>query len=145
MATAALRLVGNLFATGSSLFPTSSGFNPYLTIASLGSWIGASLLDAQAPERAIETDLARIRSGAAAGVGLPMGAARARSQKSDLPSERRACREIAKASQTARTGAFPRDVSRLIATTSRAELGFLGLELDPRATLGTRRNRLSVC
>ncbi len=62
--------IGNLWATGSSLFPTSSGFNPYLTIASVGSWVGASLLDASAPERAIEADLARIRSGAAAGVGL---------------------------------------------------------------------------
>ncbi len=62
--------IGNLFATGSSLFPTSSGFNPYLTIASLGSWVGASMLDAETPERAIAADLTAIRSGAATGIGL---------------------------------------------------------------------------
>jgi choline dehydrogenase-like flavoprotein len=57
--------IGNLHATGSSLFPTSSGFNPYLTIASVGSWVGACMFDANNPERAIAADLSAIRSGAA--------------------------------------------------------------------------------
>jgi choline dehydrogenase-like flavoprotein len=53
--------LGNLYATGSSLLPTSSGYNPVLTISALGSWVGASLLDGRSPAAPL----------AAAAAGLP--------------------------------------------------------------------------
>ena len=37
--------IGNLYAAGSSIFPTSSGFNPILTITAVGAWVGASMVD----------------------------------------------------------------------------------------------------
>jgi choline dehydrogenase-like flavoprotein len=39
----------NLHAADGALFPTSSGFNPVLTITAVGAWVGASMLDAAQP------------------------------------------------------------------------------------------------
>lgn len=41
--------VGNLHAADGALFPTSSGFNPILTITALGAWVGASMLEPARP------------------------------------------------------------------------------------------------
>jgi len=41
--------IGNLYAADGSLFPTSSGYNPILTIAALGAWVGACLVDPRSP------------------------------------------------------------------------------------------------
>jgi choline dehydrogenase-like flavoprotein len=41
--------VGNLHAADGALFPTSSGFNPILTITAVGAWVGASMLDPARP------------------------------------------------------------------------------------------------
>jgi choline dehydrogenase-like flavoprotein len=41
--------VGNLHAADGALFPTSSGFNPILTITAVGAWVGASMVDPQHP------------------------------------------------------------------------------------------------
>jgi gluconate 2-dehydrogenase alpha chain len=45
--------IGNLYGTGASLFPTSSGFNPTLTITTVATYVAASMLFPGAPERAI--------------------------------------------------------------------------------------------
>jgi choline dehydrogenase-like flavoprotein len=45
--------IGNLYGSGASLFPTSSGFNPTLTITMLASYVAASMLFPGAPGRAI--------------------------------------------------------------------------------------------
>jgi choline dehydrogenase-like flavoprotein len=45
--------IGNLYGTGASLFPTSSGFNPTLTITMLATYVAASMLFPGAPERAL--------------------------------------------------------------------------------------------
>jgi choline dehydrogenase-like flavoprotein len=45
--------VANLYCADGALFPTSSGYNPILTITALGAWVGASMLDPEFPERAI--------------------------------------------------------------------------------------------
>jgi len=45
--------IGNLYGTGASLFPTSSGFNPTLTITTLATYVAASILFPGAPERAL--------------------------------------------------------------------------------------------
>ena len=45
--------IGNLYGTGASLFPTSSGFNPTLTITMLATYVAASILFPGAPERAL--------------------------------------------------------------------------------------------
>jgi gluconate 2-dehydrogenase alpha chain len=41
--------VGNLYAADGSLFPTSSGFNPTLTIMTLSSYVAASMVNATSP------------------------------------------------------------------------------------------------
>jgi choline dehydrogenase-like flavoprotein len=41
--------LANLYAADGSLFPTSSGYNPILTITAVGAWVGASMLDAERP------------------------------------------------------------------------------------------------
>ena len=41
--------IGNLHAADGALFPTSSGFNPILTITAVGAWVGASMTDAERP------------------------------------------------------------------------------------------------
>jgi gluconate 2-dehydrogenase alpha chain len=41
--------IGNLHASDGSLFATSSGFNPILTITAVGGWVGASMVDAERP------------------------------------------------------------------------------------------------
>jgi choline dehydrogenase-like flavoprotein len=46
--------IGNLYGTGASLFPTSSGFNPTLTITMLATYVAASALFPGAPERALD-------------------------------------------------------------------------------------------
>lgn len=45
--------VGNLYACGGSLFPTSSGFNPTLTIAALAKFIAGSMLYPRSPAQAL--------------------------------------------------------------------------------------------
>jgi choline dehydrogenase-like flavoprotein len=45
--------IGNLYGTGASLFPTSSGFNPTLTITMLATYVAASILFPGSPERAL--------------------------------------------------------------------------------------------
>ena len=46
--------IGNLYGTGASLFPTSSGFNPTLTITTVATYVAASMVFPDAPERALE-------------------------------------------------------------------------------------------
>ena len=41
--------IANLHAADGALFPTSSGFNPILTISAVGAWVGASMIDAERP------------------------------------------------------------------------------------------------
>ncbi len=45
--------VGNLYAADGALFPTSSGFNPTLTIMALATRVGAAMVAPGAPERAL--------------------------------------------------------------------------------------------
>jgi gluconate 2-dehydrogenase alpha chain len=45
--------IGNLYGTGASLFPTSSGFNPTLTITTLAAFVAASMLFPGDPEQAL--------------------------------------------------------------------------------------------
>jgi choline dehydrogenase-like flavoprotein len=45
--------IGNLYGTGASLFPTSSGFNPTLTIATVATYVAASMVFPGSPERAL--------------------------------------------------------------------------------------------
>jgi len=45
--------IGNLYGTGASLFPTSSGFNPTLTITTVATYVAASMLFPGMPERAL--------------------------------------------------------------------------------------------
>ena len=45
--------IGNLYGTGASLFPTSSGFNPTLTITMLATYVAASMVFPGSPERAL--------------------------------------------------------------------------------------------
>ncbi|MFT3711880.1 MAG: GMC family oxidoreductase [Archangium sp.] len=45
--------VTNLWCADGSLFPTSSGFNPTLTIMALATFVAGSMLDEQAPERVL--------------------------------------------------------------------------------------------
>ena len=42
--TGKLHDVGNLYAADGSLFPTSSGFNPTLTLQALALWVAANLV-----------------------------------------------------------------------------------------------------
>lgn len=46
--------IGNLYGTGASLFPTSSGFNPTLTITMLATYVAAAMVSPDAPERALD-------------------------------------------------------------------------------------------
>lgn len=45
--------VGNLYCADGALFPTSSGFNPTLTIAALATWVGSQMVFPGSPTRAI--------------------------------------------------------------------------------------------
>lgn len=45
--------IGNLYGTGASLFPTSSGFNPTLTITTVATYVAAAMLFPDAPLRAL--------------------------------------------------------------------------------------------
>jgi choline dehydrogenase-like flavoprotein len=45
--------VGNLYAADGSLFPTSSGFNPTMTIMALAMRVAAGMAYPGAPERAL--------------------------------------------------------------------------------------------
>jgi choline dehydrogenase-like flavoprotein len=45
--------VGNLFAADGSLFPTSSGFNPTLTITALSMRVAAAMVNPTSPEQAL--------------------------------------------------------------------------------------------
>lgn len=45
--------VGNLYASDGALFPTSSGYNPLLTITAVASRVGAAMVSPDAPERAL--------------------------------------------------------------------------------------------
>jgi gluconate 2-dehydrogenase alpha chain len=46
--------VGNLYAADGSLFPTSAGYNPTLTVITLAAWVGASMVYPGSPERALQ-------------------------------------------------------------------------------------------
>ena len=45
--------VGNLYAADGALFPTSSGFNPTMTIVALATRVGAAMVSPGSPERAL--------------------------------------------------------------------------------------------
>jgi choline dehydrogenase-like flavoprotein len=45
--------VANLYCADGALFPTSSGYNPILTITALGAWVGAGMLEPASPARAL--------------------------------------------------------------------------------------------
>ncbi len=45
--------VGNLYATDGALFPTSSGFNPTMTIVALSTYVAGSMVFPGSPERAL--------------------------------------------------------------------------------------------
>ena len=45
--------IGNLFTSDGSLFPTSTGYNPTLSIMALGSWVAASMVNEATPEKAL--------------------------------------------------------------------------------------------
>jgi len=45
--------IGNLYGTGASLFPTSSGFNPTLTITTVATYVAAAMVFPDAPLRAL--------------------------------------------------------------------------------------------
>lgn len=45
--------VGNLFAADGALFPTSSGFNPTMTIVALATRVAAAMVSPGSPERAL--------------------------------------------------------------------------------------------
>jgi choline dehydrogenase-like flavoprotein len=45
--------IGNLYASDGSLFPTSSGFNPTMTIIALAMWVGANIVSPGSPGSAI--------------------------------------------------------------------------------------------
>jgi choline dehydrogenase-like flavoprotein len=46
--------IGNLYAADASLFPTSAGFNPTMTIIALSMWVGANMVNPSAPTQAIQ-------------------------------------------------------------------------------------------
>ncbi len=48
------RDIGNLFASDGALFPTSSGYNPTMTIASLALRVGAAMVNAASPASVIK-------------------------------------------------------------------------------------------
>jgi len=45
--------VGNLYAADGALFPTSSGFNPTMTIVALATRVAAAMVSPGSPERAL--------------------------------------------------------------------------------------------
>jgi choline dehydrogenase-like flavoprotein len=45
--------LGNLYAADGALFPTSSGFNPTLTICALATRVGAAIINPGSPEGAL--------------------------------------------------------------------------------------------
>jgi choline dehydrogenase-like flavoprotein len=45
--------VANLYCVDGSLFPTSSGFNPTLTIMALATWVAGSMVFPGSPERVL--------------------------------------------------------------------------------------------
>ena len=45
--------LGNLYCADGALFPTSSGFNPTMTIIALSMWVGANMANPAAPLQAI--------------------------------------------------------------------------------------------
>ncbi|HWE31480.1 MAG TPA: GMC oxidoreductase, partial [Polyangia bacterium] len=45
--------VSNLYAADGALFPTSSGFNPTMTIVALATRVGAAMVSPGSPERAL--------------------------------------------------------------------------------------------
>ena len=55
--------IGNLYAADGALFPTSSGYNPILTISAVGAWVGASMLDEERPASTLPTASGVFMSG----------------------------------------------------------------------------------
>jgi choline dehydrogenase-like flavoprotein len=45
--------IGNLFGSDGALFPTSSGFNPTLTISSLSTWVAGNMVSPGNPEKVL--------------------------------------------------------------------------------------------
>ncbi|MGH7283964.1 MAG: GMC oxidoreductase [Polyangiaceae bacterium] len=52
-ATGKFHDVGNLYAADGALFPTSSGFNPTMTIVALSLWVAANIVSPGSPNQAI--------------------------------------------------------------------------------------------
>jgi choline dehydrogenase-like flavoprotein len=52
-ATGRFHDIGNLFAADGSLFPTSSGFNPTLTISSLSTWVAGNMVSPGNPTKVL--------------------------------------------------------------------------------------------
>ena len=52
-ATGRFHDVGNLYNADGALFPTSSGFNPTMTVTALSMWVAANMAYPGTPERAL--------------------------------------------------------------------------------------------
>ena len=46
--------LGNVWCADGALFPTSSGYNPTLTIQALALWVAANIVAPAAPENVLE-------------------------------------------------------------------------------------------
>jgi choline dehydrogenase-like flavoprotein len=47
--------IDNLYASDGSLFPTSSGFNPTLTIVALSTWVAANIVSPGSPTKVLSS------------------------------------------------------------------------------------------
>jgi choline dehydrogenase-like flavoprotein len=54
-ATGRFHDIGNLYACDGSLFPTSSGFNPTLTIVALSTWVAGNMVSPGSPEKVLSS------------------------------------------------------------------------------------------
>jgi choline dehydrogenase-like flavoprotein len=52
-ATGRFHDIGNLYASDGSLMPTSSGFNPTMTIVALALWVGGGIVSPGSPQKAL--------------------------------------------------------------------------------------------
>jgi choline dehydrogenase-like flavoprotein len=51
--TGKLHDIQNLWCSDGALFPTSSGYNPTMTIVSLSCWVAANMVFPNAPQQAL--------------------------------------------------------------------------------------------
>jgi choline dehydrogenase-like flavoprotein len=54
-ATGRFHDIGNLYASDGSLFPTSSGFNPTLTIVALSTWVAGNMVSPGSPQSVLSS------------------------------------------------------------------------------------------